>query len=71
MPDVLLAAMVELESAGMQKLAFEAILFGKMFIEVKIPMLIVQHNGITNRCEVKPDLMHAPGFNVHARQRGL
>ena len=70
-PDMLLSIDCNGEPASVQKLPLQAIAFGKMLIEVEVPVLIVQHHGITERCEMKPDLMHAPGFDNHARQRGL
>ena len=63
--------MSDFQPGGVQKLPFETVLFAKLFVKVKVAVSIVHYYGVTDRCEVKPDLMHAPGFDVHPRQRRL
>ena len=55
----------------MEKLALQAKLFSKSFVEGEIAILSIHHHGVTQLGEVEPNLMHPSSIGLDFYERGL
>ncbi len=53
----------------MKELSFEAVGLAKTPVEDKVPVLLVQHDRMTDTGEVEPDLMHPSRFYPYPHER--